>query len=1025
LNDKTMLLKTRAAVTALSVLVLLLPFGGTATAAHNGTLQVEPENQARNRGDQVTLTATLSAPPAAAVNIDFENEDGINDISGTGTPPNPPNPPGDTPQVPDRSCTVNAGTLSCQVSFSVANPGEDQWRAWIDEDNQNLTTEADPEEGPDESSDPGSSPGGPAPLAPCGATGPQEPDCTDVVVIETGYLEVIPELQTLDAGATPTLKARLFAPTSDPNGTNIDFENENGANDPDRSSSHTSPDQTCTIPFNQSECSITYPGGSGSDNWRVWVDEDKVQTSVEADLVETRYSGPGDCGEYPDDVSSCSTNTFNEGVGCNDPSPVEEDLQEPDCTDVVNVSFRAGAPARLDCDDRSGAQAQDTERETNASDPEDPEVSSEEYRCRVTDQFGGGINGVQVKVEVESGANDPDNGASYESPDYSCTTFSDPPMPIPIVQGQTAGVCYFTVDQVEGQLGTAEICTFVGSAAEGAVLCAEEPTGEVQTANGEDPGNDLADQVEKTWEDKSALLLNCDPETATNPAGQAHEILCTVTAPSGATVSGVIVDLEITGQGDPPPAGNDPVVPDDECVTGNDGKCTFTHTSTTTGETTYRAWINDEKDEPVAPPSTAGDQDVDMGEGRDETVTPGRAEQDNTDVMSKTWTASPTSVTMTPEADSAAAGECNPFTITVTSANGAPVSGAIIDVEQAHALAANQAANDEPTVGFCLPPESAGPNPKLVDESRGDTGGASNPENPDNRGTAGGETTTDQNGKVTIGINVTPGNGSDGSGDVTVNAWWETTDNDDPAATEPRDTSTKTWTPGEGQPGEPAGVSLNPPSSANEPGQEVTYTATVTDVNGDPVGGTTVDWSEQGEGDFVSQESTTNAQGQARATVTATAEGSQSITVTVEECPAADDPCSDTSQQVWQEAPPPPPPPHCPGHANDSRNQVVGTSGPDRLAGTSGADVICGKGGNDTIAGKGGKDLLLGGGGNDTLNGGGGKDNLKGQKGNDRLRGGSGNDKLSGGPGKDTLNGGGGRDGCSGGPGRDQLLKCE
>lgn len=75
----------------------------------------------------------------------------------------------------------------------------------------------------------------------------------------------------------------------------------------------------------------------------------------------------------------------------------------------------------------------------------------------------------------------------------------------------------------------------------------------------------------------------------------------------------------------------------------------------------------------------------------------------------------------------------------------------------------------------------------------------------------------------------------------------------------------------------------------------------------------------------------------------------------------------------------------CPGHQNDVRPQIVGTSGSDTLTGTSAGEIICGLGGRDTLAGRGGDDVVLGGDGADTVRGGAGSDRLKGGRGNDIL----------------------------------------
>ena len=1070
------------AVLPMCLLLLALPLG-PAQATDAGTLNVEPEIQNVLQGSAVTLTATLSVAPTRSVFIDFENEGG----------PNDPDPqPGTSYQTPDRTCEIPAGAVSCTTQAYNANrvttnstggAAPDVWRAWIDHDqsgtaaatNGNTTTEADTAEGRDENTTPGN---GNALLSQCSANTTVEPDCTDVVEVRVGALEVVPDLQTLDSGSTARLTARLFGPTQDPNGTNIDFEAETsgstyGANDPDTGNSYTTPDATCTVPFGETECFVEYVGNnSGTDQWRAWIDYDKTQTTTEADLAEGRYSDDPDC-QNPEDPSNCVGNVQgvenpSPGNGCNPNNtnpPPAPNRSEPDCTDVVQVTFRPGPPATLDCDDQSGTQTAttnpDTERETNPRrpSPNRPETdpSTERYQCRVRTASGGGVNGVRVNAEVENGINDPDSpdGASYNSPDYACTTTFDEDDPTIVLA--PSGFCYISILQDELELGTAEICFWVGTAAEGAALCADEPTGESQLANGNDTPNDLADQVEKTWADPATLRLDCEPESGTGPAGSTHEVTCTVTAPSGATVGGVDVDAEATGASDPD-SSDSPLAPDFTCRTADEGRCSFTHTSSSEGRTQYRAWIDADGS------NTTNESDGTEGVNED-TSAGARAEPDNTDVMEMNWGPRPTTVTMTPENDSAPVGECNPYTITLTASNGAPVANAVVDVEQRHALADNQTAGDEPTVSFCEPPESGGPNGSQVDESRGDLGSGPNQESPDNRGTAGGETVgkTDSNGKITIGIRVAPGNGSNGAGGVSIVAWWESTDNDDPDSAEPKDSSTKTWTPAGGEPGVPAGVSLSPTSSVNEPGERVTYTATVNDANGDPVEGATVTWTEDGEGEFVSQESTTDAAGRARAVVTSNNEGTQVITATASDCVEGAQ-CEDSSNQAWEEGM------DCPGFEGDSRNQIVGTPGNDTLRGTDGDDIICGLGGKDTIIGAGGDDVLLGGGGNDILRGNAGKDNLRGQSGedtlaggggndrhdgggdddiirggggndiiigrggkdvlrgrggNDRLKGNAGDDSLGGGRGDDFLDGGDGTDICNGGPGRDQTRRCE
>lgn len=883
----------------------------------------------------------------------------------------------------------------------------------------------------------------------------------------TRTLEVTPELETYATGATAVLTAVLLnedgsgeAPADATSGTiNIDFEVEGGTNDPDGGSTRQSPDLTCTVAIGSNTCTVSLTGNSeSSSNVVGWIDHDGFNSTDNSDPDEGRRStdqskdGFDDCDQAQDSPSDCGSNLFaldvapQPGSGC----ALVPDDSEPDCTDVVRISFsNTGAvPTTLDCDDRSGSQTQDTERETNPSRTDVNDQSTERYRCHVRDQFGSGVNGVTVKGENENGVNDPDgvDGASYDTPDYGCSSTSRDPDRPPGFSADT-GICYISVEQLEGELGTAEICFWVGTAAEGASLCANEPTGENQQPDGTDTGNDLADQVEKTWELVDVFTLDCNPETSTNPAGSDHTITCTATDPSSSrTVSGVTVDFEITGAGDPDDS-DTPQTRDGRCTTGTDGACEFTHSSASEGETEYRAWINDNDPEPR---DDGTDEDVDRTEGRDESAQPGEiAEPDGTDVVAKTWGPAPTALVISPKQDTASVGECNPYTITLTAGSGpdaTPVEGATIDVEQIHSRATNNTTGDEPKVDFCVP--SSGPNPSDVDTSRGDLGPGSqqnDAESPDNSGTAGGETVnpTDSTGRVTIGIEVTPSQNSDGTGTVNLTAFYDGDDDDDADAGEPSDSATKIW---EAQPaGEARSIFCTPETATNPARTNHVITCTVQDADGRAVEGEGVTWNISGAGRFVgTPQAATDQNGKATATITSDDVGESTVTATLtadtgegepsdeDECDrSAGDPagapagqCSDTVTKTWTE-----PEERCPDHESDTRNHIVGTDGDDTIQGTEGDDIICGLAGDDLIDGLGGNDFIIGGEGNDSLRGGegddvieggAGKDELRGNGGNDELRGGDQNDDLRGNAGDDVMLGQSGFDVLRGGAGNDE-----
>ena len=208
-------------------------------------------------------------------------------------------------------------------------------------------------------------------------------------------------------------------------------------------------------------------------------------------------------------------------------------------------------------------------------------------------------------------------------------------------------------------------------------------------------------------------------------------------------------------------------------------------------------------------------------------------------------------------------------------------------------------------------------------------------------------------------------------------------------------------------------------------------TATVVDQFGDPSAGADIHFVVSGGGAPVpaSGDDTTDVDGEATFTFPHSIAVTNTITACVDadggsDCDAGE--VGDTATKTWVTD-------ECPGFEGDTRNQVVGTSGPDDLSGTSGRDIICGLGGTDELRGLGGNDLLLGAAGADLILGGAGADEARGGGGGDELRGGDGGDTLLGqkGPdalfgqkGPDFLNGGDGNDSCSGGDGADTLRSC-
>ena len=850
-------------VSVIMVLItaLLVPLGGVAQANHpaGSCLDLSPETDSNPLNTSHVLTATLRTPSGqtcgsaqtavdptnGAVTVQFE-------ITGVNDPDS-----GNSLTSPDRTCTIQPNATSCTVSYSGATPGTDAIRAWVEENETANVTDADEQEGVVEGVTPGR-------LA--------ESDATDVASktwenpATATRLDCAPETATNPADTSHTVGCTV-RDTNDAlvSGAIVDVE-ATGVNDPDGTDSPTSPDFTCTTGAGGT-CQFVHDtgtDGAGLTTYRAWVDADGSNTTSEADQTEGQ-----------------------------DSTATPGSVAESDNTDVVTKTWTAGAAAALDCDDESGP---DSEHETNpGTGPGDP-ASAETYTCRVVDANGNPTGSFTVRGEVETAVNDPDNpdSNSHATPDYQCVT--------------TNGTCQIVVTQAESEIGTADVCFWVGAPADGATLCSNEQVGEQAAQNGSDGGNDFADKVQKTWVTvTTATRLDCTPETDSNPVGTSHTITCTARTSADALVSGAQIDVEASGVNDPDGTTSNGT-PDFTCTTTASGTCTITDSTgnTVPGTTTYRAWIDRD--------GSNGTIEADSTEGRDEAATPGaKAEPDDTDVVTKSWTGPATTLAISPTTDSAPIGSCNPFTVTITDAASQGVSDLTVDVEQIHALATDAVANNEPQVAFCTP--TSGTNPSGMSNNTGDR-----KESPDNAGTDGAETTlrTDASGRITFGITVTAANGATGAGNVAVTAFFETVDDDDPSGTL-QATATKTWvTPS------PRTISCAPTGGSSATGQNHNVTCTVRDQAGQVMSGQNVVFTTSGPGTLTTATTVaTNQSGQATVTATSLDPGVQTITGTlqtdltgaepgeVDECDrAANDPtgstagvCASSVTHTWTQAP--------------------------------------------------------------------------------------------------------------------------
>jgi len=382
----------------------------------------------------------------------------------------------------------------------------------------------------------------------------------------------------------------------------------------------------------------------------VWIDHDGLNSTVEADLAEgfNQQRVPGDG-----------------GTRC----PGAEDTGEPDCTDVVDARWGTGT---LDCDDATGP---DTERESNISGG--GTASNETYTCTLRTNLGTPDNGQTVSAEVANGINDPDalDGASYDTPDYTCETTAQ-------------GACTITVTQNENEAGIASVCFWVGNAEAGVQECAEEDTSEGQLADGTDTGNDLADQTEVTWEERGIAAggIDVEPDQAASGLGTSHAVTATVYDQFGEQYRGTTTVYFEFFRGSPSDEdGNSPSSPDAVCTTNDASTCTMTYTqSLVPGTDLICSWMNET---PMMSGTnnngTCGTETVTDTDDAAGTADAPEPPADPVDVIQKIWQ-HPTSASQLdcgPETSSGRRGTFHRISCTARDSAGSPVGLAEVDIE--------------------------------------------------------------------------------------------------------------------------------------------------------------------------------------------------------------------------------------------------------------------------------------------------------------------------------------------------------
>ena len=850
-------------------------------------------------------------------------------------------------------------------------------------------------------------------------------------------LEVSLETAENTTGTTHSLTATFFNgsdPTVSTCGTAPDciirFEVESGAavvvtsddqtgtggqRTTDSDASFTSPDMTCRIAVGASSCTVEFTSNTANTNViRAWHDHDRdPATTAEVDLAETRYSnGPTTTGRAY--VTDCrdARGPASADPSCTTQTSPNQGVAEPDLTDVVSKTW-ISAVAGNPCID---AEPNTDDNASGTDHVITARVTNGAIAADLDGTFdctGSAVSGTTVRITVTD--DDPNVFVLSAGPTAPGTATTGQPNTIDAVTGPNGEVT-FTVRCVDPNCtGTNTFTVAIPGA-----------------AGGGNTGN--PDTVTKNWfAAGAAASLDATPERDTNVVGQTHTITCTVPDVAGTGTAAANCDAQVIG-GTSGNVGRDIDANTTtaagyigQCFTAAATGCTITYASNFTGTDTICVWRDANGN------NLPDDTGVNCAEGIDD-ATP---TDDFADVIFKDWVATGAGpgqvrLDMEPDADPCADFDQN------------ALANPPRTVHEICALAQSLAGGGTPTqITFTI---TSGPGFFTNTAGTADFGATRTAE-------------ADNTGENHVFLR------SNTAGTTTVQACI--------TGTQTCVTGTKPWQVA--APTEARNIDLTPPTATNETNTLHTVTATVIDVNGNPVPGVTISWTISGVGGFVNRDATTDANGTANATITSGTEGTSTVTATIStagtQCtqpvgtPAGATTagnCADTATKTWDDDVEPEPEcndeidndadgeidfpddPGCESAADDDERDFVvpeectgegiiaGTDGADVLTGTADDDVICGFGGNDTLNGLGGNDVLLGGGGDDELNGGDGADSIEGDvvaaclqtgcaAGNDTADGGGAKDTIRGDAGNDLLLGGNKNDLIVGGQGNDNI----
>jgi hypothetical protein len=251
-------------------------------------------------------------------------------------------------------------------------------------------------------------------------------------------------------------------------------------------------------------------------------------------------------------------------------------------------------------------------RTLNAVPEEDDRALGENRTIKAILSSAPDIADIEIDFEVVGEGDPASDGASYESPDRSCT--------VPI--GQTMCSVKYSSEVV----GEDEVRAWID---EGNDAIAEVDLSEGLTAVGAANGTDVVATGWFVRPSKSATL-NCSPEPLRAGVGQ-YVVGCRVSASSGALAGWRIDGENLGGANATAHPGKKPADHDDVCTTDAQGRCRVVLSSRETGSAKLCFWV---------------DWDLDVGKHKhsdadgsqcDEDVNDSAAAANITDVVAVTW----------------------------------------------------------------------------------------------------------------------------------------------------------------------------------------------------------------------------------------------------------------------------------------------------------------------------------------------------------------------------------------------------